>query len=176
MALLDANTYCTENDMADVLSQSGINLRVDDIPPSDLANALAKAGSEIDKFLYRTYKTEDLATSPLVRDWAAVLACWFLCLRRGNPPPPGIATLYEGVIADLTEIKLGQNDVPRIPRRKAYAPGLSVMLATQRPFPRAVVEKSRGTTLGGVPANYHQHNSVYDSFGWNATNFLDWSG
>ncbi|MFI5113495.1 MAG: phage protein Gp36 family protein [Terriglobales bacterium] len=170
-----ANTYCAIADIQDILSSVGVTLRTDDAPPSSYGNAIAKAANQIDKFLYRTYNPTDLAQSDLVKDWAAIIACYYLCTRRGNPVPPGIVVLYEGAVADLQEIKLGQNDIPGIPRRKAYAPGLSVMVATQRPFPRAVVEKSRSTTLGGTAENYRVMTSVYDAFGWNSSAFLLWS-
>lgn len=168
-----ANVYCTVNDMQDVLSASGVTLRSDDAPPSLYGASIARAGNQIDFHLNRTYDPADLATSDLVKDWAAVIACFYLCTRRGNPPAVGIDILYQGVMADLKEVQAGRNDIPGIARRKGYAPALSVMRATMRPFNRAVVERSRGTHAVGEPANYHQSVDPWDAYGWNANSFLD---
>lgn len=168
-----ANVYCTADDIRDVLSAAGVTLSSDDSPPSTLGNAIAKAGNRIDLYLARFYEPADLAQSDLVKDWAATIAAYVLRTRRGNPAPESLQFALETVLGDLEEIKKGQNDIPGIARRKSYAPGLSVMRATQRPYPRAVVERSRGTTAGGSPAGYRQWTDGYDAYGWNAHAFLD---
>lgn len=171
-----ANTYCALTDMQDILSSVGVTLRIDDSPPTTYGKAIAKAGNTIDRYLYRRYASSDLATSSLVTDLAASLAVNYLCRRRGNPVPPGVAEIYAETIAYLEEVQAGVNDIPEIAPRKAYAPGLSVLVATQRPFPRAVVERSRNPVLGGVAANYSpKNNSPLDTYGWNAQSFLNFS-
>lgn len=172
MATIPANHYCSIGDMHDILSRDGVALSKDDYPPSDYGRALDKAGNQIEKFLYKRYDPDQLALSDLVRDWAAVIACYHLRTRRGNPVPPGLAALYEETIADLEEIKKAQNDIPHIAPRCAAAPGLSVKKPTLRPYPRTVVETSQGTKTGGIPAGPDQHRDPYDRFGWNAV--LDW--
>lgn len=175
MALIPANIYCAISDVEDILSAAGVNLSCDDDPPNAYGNAIAKAGNQIDKHCFRRYSPANLAQSALVLDWAAVLAAYYLRTRRGNPAPPGMQIMFDNAIADLVEIKKGLNEIPGIPARKSYAPGLSKLRATLRPYPRVVVERSQGTKAGGVPANYHQHSDVWDTFGWNCDAFLDFS-
>jgi hypothetical protein len=173
MATNPANIYCAPNDIVDILSQAGVDLRSDDAPPTLYGGAAAKAGNRIDLYCFRRYTPDNLAQSDLVKDWAATLAAYYLCIRRGNPPPQGVAIMFENAIADLTEIKKGLSEIPGIPARKSYAPVLSKMRSTLRPYPRAVVETSQSSTAGGLPANYHQHQDVWDRFGMNTNAILD---
>lgn len=175
MATNPANIYCAADDMRDILSRAGVNLAKDDFPPSNFGRAIEKAGNQIDKYLYRRYDPSQLALSDLVRDWAAVIACYFLRTRRGEPPPQGLQLLYEEAIADLKEIRAGQNDVPGISPRCTSAPGMSVKKSTLRPYPRATVETSMGTKAAGLPPNPHQHKDAWDQFGANNPTYLDFS-
>jgi hypothetical protein len=163
-----ANIYCTSEDMADILSQAGVDLASSDYPPSDYGNAIAKAGNQIDFYLGRRYQPTSLAQSDLVKDWAAILACSFLRRRRGNPMPAGIASLVEEAKAQMEMVRRGQTEIPGIGVRKTSAPAMSVIRPTMRPFPRTVVEKSRGTTAGGKPEGYKQHTDPFDAAGGNA--------
>lgn len=172
----EANTYCTIDDVRDLLSASGVSLASDDNPPSDYGNALEKAGAKIDWYCYKRYEPAQLANSPLVRDWAAVLAAWFLRTRRGNAPPQGLAILYQQAIQDLEEVKKGQAEIPTLAVRRSYVPVLIVKRSTQRPYNRGVVERSRGTSATGGPRGYQQkNNDPYDTYGWNTQAFLDLS-
>ena len=173
-----ANTtyiFCTIDDVRDVLSAAGVTLASDDSPPTAYGNAIAKAGNVIVKYLFRRYDPNSLMQSDLVKDWAAAVAAFKLRTRRGNPAPPGVIEAYQEALEDLKQMKAGVNEIPGISPRKQYAPGLSKMRSTLRPYPRAVVEPSQGTTLGGTPANYHQHSDPWDTFGWNTNAFLDLS-
>jgi hypothetical protein len=172
------NTYCAIEDVEDVLSVSGVSLRSDDLPESPTAygDVIARAGNRMNMFLFKRYDPNSLATSDLVKDWASIIAAYYLCVRRGNPPPTGIAILYEGVMTDLQDIRSGLAEIPGIAARKSYAPVMSIMRATQRPFPRAVVEKARSTMATGKGAeNYHQNEDPFDASGWNNAAYLDWS-
>lgn len=170
-----SNTYCQIADVQDVLSNQGVELRTDDCPPTEYGNAIARAGDKVDWHCFRRYTPDNLALSPLVRDWAAVLAAYYLSCRRGNDPPAGIAILYEEAIANMTEVKKGLNEIPGIPARKSYVPVFSSMRATQRPFNRSVVEKERGSHATGSPENFHQWGDIWDTYGWNSPAFLDYS-
>lgn len=163
-----ANIYCTIEDVEDILSSSGVALASDDSSPSDYGAALAKAGNKIDFYLGRRYKSSALAQSDMVKDWAALLAAWYLRNRRGNPPPQGLANLYHEAIAEMEMVRKGQMDITGIGVRRACAPAMSVIRPTMRPFPRTVVEQSRSTTAGGKPEGYKQHTDPYDKAGGNA--------
>ena len=171
-----ANTYCTVADIEDILSTDAVELRIDDLPPTVYGAAIAKAGNQIDKYCYARYSPDGLATSDLVKDWAAIIAAFYLCIRRGNPPLPGIAILYDGAIADLKDIQKGITTIPGVSSRKGYAPVMSRMRSTLRPHPRAVVETSQGASTAGAPTGYTQHNrDPWDAFGFNADIFLAFS-
>ncbi len=168
-----ANIYCSIADVQDILSASGVTLSSDDAPPTAYGGAIAKAGNQIDKYCFRRYDPANLAQSDLVKDWAAIIAAYYLRTRRGNPAPPGLAIMYEDAVADLIEIKKALNDIPGIAPRKSYVPVFSKMRATQRPFPRVVVEVSQGSKATGDAENYHRHSDPWDTFGWNINAFLD---
>lgn len=159
--------------MKDILSSAGVTLRDDDSPPSSYGGAAAKAGNKIDFYLYKFYTPENLVLSDLVKDWAATIACYYLCSRRGNPCPQGIAALYQEAIEDIKTVLPGVSEIPGIAARHGYAPALTVMRATLRPYPRTVVERSTSTHASGEAANYHQHKDAWDAFGFNNSSYLD---
>lgn len=171
-----ANVYCSIDDVADILSRIGITLAVDDDPPSEYGAVIARAGNQIDKYCFKRYLPDELVKSDLVKDWAAILAAYYLRTRRGNPCPQGLKPLYDETIDDLTEIKTGVNEIPGIVPRKSYVPVLCILKPTLRPYPRVVVERSRGSSATGTAENYTQkNNDPYDRFGWNTAGFLDYS-
>ena len=172
MATNAANVYCTQDDMADMLSASAINLRVDDSPPTALGNAIAKAGNRIDWYLNRFYALDQRLQSDLVKDWAVVLAIYYLSLRRGNSAPEGVIREYNQTIADLTEIKKGQNEIPGISRRTGVVPTLSIKKVIQRPFNRGVIEVSRGSQVSKAE-NITRETDIYDRLGVNSEAILD---
>ncbi len=167
-----ANQYCDINDVRDVLSQQGVQLAVDDDPPSTWGRVLDKAGNRIDSFLFKRYDPDQLILSDLVRDWAAGLAAYYLRIRRGNPVPDGIAALYQEIMEGLKEVRSALTDIPGIAPRCANAPGLSVKRSTLRPYPRTVVETSQNPKGAGIPAGPYQHRDPWDAMGANA--YIDW--
>lgn len=168
-----ANIYCAPNDLIDRLSLSGLTFRTDDSPPSTYGNAVARAGSIIDMYCSFRYTPDQLAQSPAVVDWAANVAAWIICNRRGDPAPQGIGHLYEQSIAFMKEVKSGITQIPGIAIMKSFAPVMSKMKVTMRPYPNVRVETSQGASTGGQPINYHQHRDVWDKFGWNVDAWLD---
>lgn len=175
MATNTASVYCAAADMYDVMSYYGIKLAVDDIPPHALGNAIAKAGNKIDFYLAQRYPTSELLKSDMVKDWAAILACVLARRRRGNPVPQGLAEAYDEAMAELKQVKDNLANVPGIAPYKSSPLVISKMRATQRPYPRAVVEVSQSTTLQGPAVGYQQHRDPWDRYGFNADAFLNWS-
>lgn len=167
-------TFCTINDVRNVLGSSGVSLASDDYPPTDYHDCIAVAGNQIVDYCYSRYSPENLAESGLVRHWAAVIAAYELRTTRGNPPPEGVAIKYKNAIARLEKIESGK-EIPGIAARKSYAPVISIKRSTLRPFPRSVVERSRGSHATGEPENYRAEIDPYDRYGWNSREFLDWS-
>src|ERR1700682_5096301 len=107
MATNVANVYCTINDIANLLSAPGVKLRTDDGPPTNLGDAIAKAGNRVDWNCFRRYTPAELQKSGMVTDWAAAIAAYFLCTRRGNPAAPGAQIMYAQALLDMAEIKKG---------------------------------------------------------------------
>jgi len=175
VSVTPANTYCSIADVQDILSAACVTLTTDDGPPDAYGNALAKAGNKIDFYLARRYDPTYLATSSLVVDWCAALAAYYLTCRRGNPPPPGIAVLFQGAVEDLKAVQKGQADIPGLALIKSHAPGMSKMRATLRPYARAVVEVSQGTHAAGEAENFHRQADPWDTFGFNTPGYLDFS-
>lgn len=176
MALNPASNYCTMDDIADLMSQNGMQLCLDDNPPSLNANVLDKAGNLVDRYLCRRYDPSQLALSPVIRDCCAAIGAYYLGGgRRGNPAAQGFATMYEDVIAYFVELKKGLNEIPGIAARKSYAPIISVMRSTLRPFPRTVVERSRSSQAAGGPENFVGAPDPWDTFGFNASGWLNCS-
>lgn len=167
------NIYCQLSDMQDLLSANGIALALDDVPPSNLGNAISKACNKVDFLIGRVYAPSELVKSSLVTDWAAALACRFLRLRRGNQAPAGTETLYADAIADMIEVKKGRSDIPGIARRKGFVPTLSIKQVVQRPFNRGVIEVSRGSQVSPA-ANITQEKSLYDQIGVNSPAILEY--
>ncbi len=168
MATNPANNYCEIADVQNILSSEGVQLSVDDTPPTAYGDAIARASNRVDFFLFRRYEPSELAKSDLVKDWAAVFAAYYLRTRRGNPIPQGLAALLGDALEDLKQVQAGQNEIPGIVMRRSHAPALSKMRATMRPYPRAVVVKTQGTQAGGAPAGYPQHIDPHDRSGGNA--------
>jgi hypothetical protein len=173
MAINPSNVYAQLSDLQDILSANGVALRLDDVPPDTLANAINKAGNKVDFYLGRVYSPDQLVQSSLVVDWAAALACHFLCARRNNPVGVGCKTLYDDAIADMIEVKKGRSDIPGIPRRKGFVPTLSIKQVVQRPFNRGVIEVSRGSQVSKA-ANITQEKSLYDEIGLNNPAILEY--
>lgn len=169
---MSSQAYCARADIENVISAAGVTLRIDDVPPTALGDVIDMAADEIDTFCWARYRPERLAESSIVRHWAAVIACAFLCLRRGNPVPPGVLDHYLRVQKHLDKVLAGTLPIAGVPQRKMSAPTVSIMRATQRPFPRAVVEKSRST---GKPEGIKQPLDPWDSMGANSDGSMDWS-
>lgn len=162
-------TLATVNGVADRISQDGIDLRVDDVPPDEMGNVLALADQEVYWYLLEQYSDTVLATSDLVMGWADDAATLFLCERRGNAPPAGTVTRWERTREKLEQVQLGRRKIPRLPRRKGNAPVLSNLRPTLRPMPRVVVEKNRST---GTPADYTQTTDPWDQLNTSWWNYV----
>ena len=143
--------YTTLARIQNILSVTGVNLRLDDYPPDEVGDAINEACNEVDTWTWERYSQTQLLTSDTVAVWAATLAAWLLSCRRGNPPPASIDFRRNQVMEKLEKVHAGRLSIPRLALRKSYAPTLSIMTTVMRQYPRAVVDKTRGT---GTPANY----------------------
>lgn len=116
--------FCTDADVEGLLSALGLQARADDdgaAPGTDTAAmAVAKAQgrnyatARVKFFCQPRYKTEDLATSWLVNDWATTLCAVWMCGRRGETVPETLAKLAEQAMEDMKEVRAGTAHVPDI--------------------------------------------------------------
>lgn len=150
---MNTETYCTMDDIAVVLSQAGIDLRMDDAPPIDEDEILDEVGAIVDEYCFARYSPANLATSRWVKHRAKRIGAKVLCDRRGNLPPASIAANYDEILVRLEKVRLGQLNIADIPERKTAVPVLSVPRVRLRPFPHTVIEKTLGT---GQPRDYKQ--------------------
>lgn len=152
--------YCVMNDVKNILSTSGVTLRLDDTPPTAAdGDVIDDASRLIDEYLLLFYSEANLALSPWVKHRCAEMAAYLLCERRGNPVPTGLARRYERCEERLEKARLGQLWVPDIPMRKAAVPVLSNVRVRLAPVPHTVVEKVRST---GTVSDYPQREDILD--------------
>ncbi len=130
--------YCTFADMADLISQEGVDLRLDDDDDgvvtggsSDTATtgerllqrkAVNWATSQVNDRCLGRYDAAGLSTSWTVNDWCTVLACWRVCRRRANPNP--FQAEKERVDREMLELQNLQRHLGDIGMRESMAPGV----------------------------------------------------
>jgi phage gp36-like protein len=146
--------YCDWADVKTVLGTEGIELRTDDLTPTERDEILDEASRELDFYLLTIYAEARLASSPTVKRWCAVVAAQCLSNRRGNPAPTGVQGKFERVIEKLELVAKGTRQIPDIGRRKTEAPVLSSPRIVFGPHPHTVIERTRST---GKPENYRQN-------------------
>lgn len=94
---LIATPYCNEADIVRYLSTQGVTAFSDHDESGDrdtgvVDDCINQATGEIDFYVAGRYTAAQLATSNLINRWCTVLATFFLCERRGNPPPQSVQT------------------------------------------------------------------------------------
>jgi hypothetical protein len=157
--------------------------------PGNTAVGMAVAGgagitfSPLQEFIHRGtweilehcamfYSLANLAISDWIRRHAAVVAAYLYCLRRGDPPPQGVAGLYAETKTKLERVQKGWLMIPLLPRTKASVPVMSNMRPALRPHPHVVVERRRST---GSPLGYHQNGDPWDMLGVNEPYVYDYA-
>lgn len=126
--------YCSSDDVDALLSQEGVDLRLDD-DESDAISAteetrlttwaLNYATSRVNDYALGRYLAANLDNNWTVNHWATVIAARYLCVRRGNPLPKSIAELYKEVMADLKALKAGEYQLGDIAERVLNSPSWS---------------------------------------------------
>jgi phage gp36-like protein len=140
----------------DRLSREGVDLRLDDLPPSADGDVIDRASIRIDAYLRRRYAPSQLDASDHALELATTLATYFLCTRRGNPAPGGVAADYEAALKELEMLRDGSIDLSDVPARRQAAPAMSNVRVKLRPEPHSRVVPARSSKLGGVAARRQQ--------------------
>lgn len=121
-----ATLYCDEQDIRDILSEEGVDLRVDDDDDGAvneteqlmITKALNQAAAKVNQYCVRFYTPAVLATSWTVHEWASNIAARELCKRRGNPVPTSIEKEYEDTIEDMKAVAAGEPIEDLVPRHQ----------------------------------------------------------
>lgn len=162
--------YCVRSDLSDVISSTGVALRLDDAPPGSVSQIIDRASLDIEEYCAQRYR--NLSDSLWVTKRCAELAVYYLCLRRGNPAPIGVVQMYESCIAKLERVQKGTLKIPRMVESKSAHPVMSNMRPTLRPYPHAVVAQALST---GTPEDYHQNRDPWDTLGMNNSWLFDFA-
>jgi phage gp36-like protein len=171
-------TYTTEEDCQAILSIEGETARVDDLnngqPLSPIEQnyvntyAINWATARCNFYLMGRYNDSDLATSWTVNQWCTILACKWLCSRRGNPVPNSIQDLYEDTIKDLEQVRSGLVDIPDLGLRTAAWPAWSnIRVPIWGNLRKARVERPISEQTPQVPPfNQNQDQTANWAFDW----------
>lgn len=133
--------FCSIDDMIRFLSAQGVTEFSDHsetgVWDSDVVDdARGRAADEITATLYPLYSAANLANSTLVKHWAVVVACFYLCTTRGNGVPASLAAEYERIMAVpdglLERVKRGTMVLPGIPRTSVNVPAFSNLTIDRR--------------------------------------------
>lgn len=136
-------TYCTQDDISDRLSETGVDLRIDDSPPSTLGRVLERAAVMVNRYCQTRYTVAQLAMSDHVRELAADIATYYLCIRRGNPAPPYLVDLFNDAKEALAQINQGVLQLPDIAQTRPAFPAMSNPMVAARPTLHARVQTRR---------------------------------
>lgn len=108
--------------------------------------AIWDASEEILGAVFNRYEPDAVATSRQVHQWATFLACYYLCLRRGNDYPASWTVEIERIRMELELIRHGKG-LRGIPLRADLRPVWS-NLQVDRRWPRSKVRVVRQTGPG----------------------------
>lgn len=165
-------TYTTRADIEAILSFDGAQGRLDDDSSGALSaseqgfvtKAISWATARVNLYLLGRYAASDLATSWIVNQWSTIVACYWLCCRRGNPAAGSIKDLYEETMEDLKLIRSGEGQLPDVALRTAAWPAWSnVRIDILYRLRKARVERPLSERRGGAP-DYQQHRDIGADF------------
>lgn len=171
-----ATVYTSEEEITDLLSAIGVNLRLDDdesVSDEDIdndddnetgidddeqarltVNAIRFGTAKVNLYLLARYTAEQLETSVQVHAWATTIAVYWLCGRRANPRPQTVIDDYKEAIGEMTEVKDRDLALTDIGERQSDQPTLSnVTLDNRRTVKVIRVERPISTpNTGAIPS------------------------
>lgn len=111
-------TYCTAADLDEYLSAIGVDafsdhLELDTDPATTVTNCIERAYREINAVVLKRYTLASLVGNLILKDWSTIMACRYLCLRRGNMPPQSLEFEYQEIV-DRETGKLRDAETGRI--------------------------------------------------------------
>jgi phage gp36-like protein len=124
-----------------MLGASGVAAFTDHDDRGSDANAqecIDQATDEILLYVYRRYGDAAIQGSRMLKRWCVVLACVYLCERRGNPVPESLLAEAQRIMETLEKIRIGKLLLPGVPVRSPSVPAMS-NLHVDRRYPRSQV-------------------------------------
>lgn len=142
--------YCSQLDVETRLSTLAVDLHTDDMALPSVADCLNEASADIDFWLGNAYKPAYLATNNWVSFCCRSLACYFVCIRRGNEPPASVQADYEKYLEMLKLIASGEHKLPTVPTSPG---GMAVSNQTydNNRYPALVIERPRTMPIADLP-------------------------
>ncbi len=138
---------------------NGINIATN----ARVAKAISYATSRVKLYCCSRYDDSALATAWSVNRWAMVLAAQWICKRRGQGVPDGIADDVEETMEELKAVKARALDIEDIATRTSSWPSWSnVSIDLTYEINRARVEQSSSEP---TPTQYHQFQDWWDASG-----------
>jgi len=161
--------YCTEADMNRYLSANAV-IDFADHDEDNTADTgvtddcINQATEELDLFLTERYAQAELQTSTIVNRWATVIACRFLCQRRGNVVPDSMETEWERIQGHLEAIAADRRSLPGIALRDQMIPTMSNLAIDQR-YRRnksRVTRTNSSTAPSKLPRDFTKYDRKYE--------------
>jgi hypothetical protein len=179
-----ANLYCSTADVVALLSQLGVDARLDDdgsgsVSGGELAvltQLVNYATARVKFYCAVHYDDADLATSWLVNEWATVIAAHRLSLRRCNPVPSCLRELMygaagegarpgdRGVMGDLEDVRAQRAQIPDIGYRNVPWPAWSNVTVDPRYRVRQI--RVQRPISERTPTQYGQDADWSSEFAW----------
>jgi hypothetical protein len=141
---------------------SGVNVAL----AQRLVKACQYGTSQVKLYCCSRYNDSDLATAWSPNRWATALGARWLCSRRGQSPPKGVADQAEEALDEMKAVRVGMLDIEDIGTRTAGWPFISnVTVDIGYTYTKVRVEQP---TSEGTPTQYGQF------VDWNSALFLEY--
>lgn len=139
--------YCTETQLNEFFSAQGITDYADhdddNVADTNVVNnAIDEASEHINLYARERYAVADLQSSTMVTRWCVKLACYFLCMHRGNPPPDILAVEFERITTVLDQVRMSKMEIPGVQLKDSLVPTFS-NLTVDRRYRRSTVRVTR---------------------------------
>lgn len=139
------SSYCDRDDIEDVLSATGVDLRIDDNPPDTLGEVIERASADVFQYCGQIYTDANILNSNFIRYKCADIATFYLCERRGNAVPAPLFRRYQEGMEFLKRVAKGQERITGIPMKSSNAPTFTKQRVVLRPYPNIVTERQNST-------------------------------
>jgi hypothetical protein len=155
---------CEKTDMQNVLSAFGVEAFSDHEETGADNDAVidfcrTQATGEMRGWIGQLYELTELSKSELVTAWVAVMSCYYLCMKRGNPIPDSLVDEYDritnpqtGIIAQVQKEKFL---IPDIRRKATNIPVFSNMTIDRR-YRRETVRVTSANSSQLTPTKLEQ--------------------